>query len=90
MSKASLRVEAYGEVDELNSAVGWARVEGPDADLDAVLNQIQNDLFEVGAELGSTAERKEKSSMPLIEESQVRALERAFAEPGPALVEALI
>ena len=85
VSKASLRVEAYGEVDELNSAIGWARVQVTDADLDALLNQIQNDLFEVGAELGSTAERKKKSAMPLIEESQVETLERAIDryEEGP-------
>ena len=85
VSKASLRVEAYGEVDELNSSVGWARVTVDDAALDALLNQIQNDLFEVGAELGSTAERKQKSAMPLIDEAQVEALERAIDryEEGP-------
>ena len=80
LSKASLRVEAYGEVDELNSSVGWARVAVDDSALDALLNQIQNDLFEVGAELGSTTERKQKSAMPLIDEAQVEALERAIDE----------
>jgi len=85
VSKASLRVEAYGEVDELNSTVGWARVEVSDPDLDAVLNRIQNDLFEVGAELGSTDDRKKKSTMQLIAEAQVEALERAIDkyEEGP-------
>ncbi len=88
VSKASLRVETYGEVDELNSAVGWARLAMENAELDALLNQIQNDLFEVGAELASTPERKEKGSMPLIEESQVGVLERAidqYDEGPPAL-----
>ena len=88
VSKASIRVEAYGEVDELNSAVGWARVAASDPDLDALLNQIQNDLFEVGAGLGSTEDRKQKSAMPLIEEPQVEALERAidkYEEGPPAL-----
>ena len=80
VSKASLRVEAYGEVDELNSTIGWARVSVAASGLDALLNQIQNDLFEVGAELGSTAERKQKSTMPLIEEPQVQALENAIDE----------
>lgn len=85
VSKASLRVEAYGEVDELNSAIGWARMRVSERDLDVLLNQIQNDLFEVGAELGSTAERKQKTAMPLIEESQVETLERAIDryEEGP-------
>ena len=85
ISKAASRVEAYGDVDELNSTIGWTRVEVSDPDLDALLNQIQNDLFEVGAELGSTAERKEKSAMALIDEAQVEVLERAIDryEEGP-------
>lgn len=89
VSKASIRVEAYGEVDELNSGIGWARLSVEDAELDALLNQIQNDLFEVGAELGSTAERKVKSMMPLIEEPQVERLERAIDryEEGPPALE---
>lgn len=89
VSKASLRVGAYGEVDELNSTIGWARVAAQYSDLDPLLNQIQNDLFEVGAELGSTLERKQKSSMPLIAEPQVEALERAidkYEEGPPALM----
>jgi cob(I)alamin adenosyltransferase len=85
VSKASVRVEAYGEVDELNSAIGWARVQVSDTELDALLNQVQNDLFEIGAELGSTEDRKQKSVMPLITEPQVEALERAIDkyEDGP-------
>jgi cob(I)alamin adenosyltransferase len=88
VSKASLRVEAYGEVDELNSVIGWARLSIDDGELDSLLNRIQNDLFEVGAELGSTADRKQKSMMPLIEEPQVERLEKAidhYQEGPPAL-----
>ena len=85
VSKASLRVEAYGQVDELNSTIGWARVAVSDQALDGLLHQIQNDLFEIGAELGSTEERKGKGSMPLIDEGQVEALERMIDryEEGP-------
>ncbi len=92
VSKASLRVSAYGEVDELNSAIGWARVAVSDDDLDALLNRIQNDLFEVGAELGSTANRKEKGGLPLIEEAQVHALERAIDqyEQGPPALQSFV
>jgi cob(I)alamin adenosyltransferase len=56
-----------------------------DSDLDAQLNQNQNDLIEVGAELGTTEDRKQKGTMPLIEEPQVEALERAIDkyEQGP-------
>jgi cob(I)alamin adenosyltransferase len=88
VSKASRRVETYGEIDELNSVVGWVRVQVSDPDLDAVLNQVQNDLFEVGAELGSTEDRKKKSTMPFIAEAQVESLERAidkYEEGPPAL-----
>lgn len=92
VSKASLRVAAYGEVDELNSAIGWARVAVSDADLDALLNRIQNELFEVGAELGSTANRKEKGGLPLIEEAQVQNLERAIDqyEEGPPALQSFV
>lgn len=85
VSKASLRVAAYGEVDELNSMIGWTRVAVSTPELDGLLNKIQNELFEVGAELGSTAERKEKGGVPIIEEPQVDALEKAIDtyEDGP-------
>lgn len=92
VSKASLRVATYGDVDELNSAIGWARIAVSDTDLDALLNQIQNDLFEVGAELGSTAERKEKGGVPLVEEAQVETLERAIDryEEGPPALQSFV
>ncbi len=92
VSKASLRVAAYGDVDELNSAIGWARVAVSNADLDALLNRIQNDLFEVGAELGSTADRKSKGGLPLIAEAQVQSLERAIDkyEEGPPALESFV
>ncbi|MGB5812008.1 MAG: cob(I)yrinic acid a,c-diamide adenosyltransferase [Polyangiales bacterium] len=85
VSKASLRVTAYGEVDELNSTIGWARVAVTDGEVDALLQQIQNELFEVGAELGSTSDRKKKGGLPIIEEPQVEALEHAIDryEEGP-------
>jgi cob(I)alamin adenosyltransferase len=78
VSKASSRVAAYGDVDELNSTLGWSRVATSDPDLDKLLGRIQNELFEVGAELGSTDDRKKKSSIPAIDEPQVEALERAI------------
>lgn len=50
VSKTSLRVEAYGTVDELNSLVGLARTEAVD-EADRILGLIQNDLFDLGADL---------------------------------------
>ena len=55
--KSDARVDAYGEVDELNALVGVARAGRPDADIDAVLGRLQRDLFALGARLADPAER---------------------------------
>ena len=78
VSKASMRVCAYGEVDELNSTVGWARVAVDEPELLSLLHRIQNELFELGSELASTEERKTKGGVPSIDEAQVVALEEAI------------
>ncbi|MFN8108837.1 MAG: cob(I)yrinic acid a,c-diamide adenosyltransferase [Thermoleophilia bacterium] len=49
--KTSVRVEAFGDVDEANSAIGVALAQGVPAPWDAWLAQIQNDLFDLGADL---------------------------------------
>jgi cob(I)alamin adenosyltransferase len=53
--KNAPRVAAYGEVDELNSALGVARAELGDADLCAKLETIQSSLFDLGGELATPA-----------------------------------
>jgi cob(I)alamin adenosyltransferase len=50
VAKQSLRVEAYGSVDEANAAIGLARLHCA-GDEDAMLARIQNDLFDLGADL---------------------------------------
>jgi cob(I)alamin adenosyltransferase len=57
VSKADDRVDAYGEIDELNAWIGFARTTSLDPDLDAALAAIQRDLFAVGAELADPAHR---------------------------------
>jgi cob(I)alamin adenosyltransferase len=47
------RVEAYGAVDELNAALGLARAETLPAEVDELLARIQNELFDLGAELAT-------------------------------------
>ncbi len=62
VSKSSLRVSAFGTVDEANSAVGLARLHTSDKSLqtiDKMLSRIQNDLFDLGADL-CTPDRGEK------------------------------
>ncbi|OCC00765.1 ATP:cob(I)alamin adenosyltransferase [Labrys sp. WJW] len=79
-SKADLRVEAYGTVDEANAVIGLARQYSAreDADIDAMLARIQNDLFDLGADL-CTPEggEKEITWTPLrIVQAQVDRLEQ--------------
>jgi len=50
VSKADARIEAIGDVDETNAAIGWARQHTPKS-LDDLLARIQNDLFDLGADL---------------------------------------
>ena len=57
VSKADPRVDAYGEVDEVNACLGAALAAGVDADITAVLTAIQQDLFAVGARLADPSSR---------------------------------
>jgi cob(I)alamin adenosyltransferase len=57
--KYDLRIAAYGTLDETNSVIGIARLHtGGDAALDAALSRIQNDLFDVGADLTTPGKGK--------------------------------
>jgi cob(I)alamin adenosyltransferase len=57
VSKADARVDAYGEVDELNAWVGFVRALGVPADLDEAIVQIERDLFALGAQLADPADK---------------------------------
>lgn len=56
--KDSPRIEAYGDVDELNAIVGLARSACPEKQIDVLLHDIQNDLFDVGAVLATPDAKK--------------------------------
>jgi cob(I)alamin adenosyltransferase len=76
--KDDLRIEAYGTVDETNAAIGVARAELPEsfAALDQLLAAIQNDLFDLGAELATPDDGRPKGYEPLrVIASQVARLE---------------
>lgn len=81
VSKTDLRVEAYGCVDETNACIGLARVHlaadpDPDPELDAMLGRIQNELFDLGADLAMPAKDDEAEGSKLrILDSQVARLE---------------
>jgi cob(I)alamin adenosyltransferase len=77
VSKADLRVEAYGAVDETNACLGLARAHtGAAGDFDALLARIQNELFDLGADLATPATPDEAAGSKLrILDSQVARLE---------------
>ena len=80
--KFDLRIEAYGTVDETNATIGMARLHtASDAKLDAMLMRIQNDLFDLGADL-CTPDRGEKLDYePLrIIPTQVERIEKEIDE----------
>ena len=85
--KHDLRVEAYGTVDETNSAIGVARVHvSRDAPLDAMLAAIQNDLFDLGADLSTPETDEPPAFEPLrIVEAQVERLEQDIDRLNAAL-----
>ena len=77
MAKYDLRVECYGTLDETNAAIGLARVHTRDTDagLDAMLARIQNDLFDLGAELCYPDESKDARGRLMVSDVQVERLE---------------
>ena len=87
--KYDLRVAAYGTLDELNAALGIARLHtAGDAALDAALSRIQNDLFDAGADLTMPGKGKGPDGARLtVTENQVTWLEseidRLNAELAP-------
>jgi cob(I)alamin adenosyltransferase len=89
--KDDIRIEAYGAIDEANAAIGIARlsIEPEDALVDAMLARIQNDLFDLGAELATPAkegESEERAASRLsIVQSQVDRLEKEIDELNAAL-----
>jgi cob(I)alamin adenosyltransferase len=89
VSKADPRVEAYGEVDELNAWLGLVRSNGPGADVDALLAGIQRDLFALGAVLADPrhkiASRVEKAAIGSEDVARLEAAIDAFENGVPPL-----
>jgi cob(I)alamin adenosyltransferase len=76
VAKYDLRVEAYGTLDETNAAIGLARLhtwETPD--LDEMLARIQNDLFDLGADLCFPDETKDARGRLQLSDTQVTRVE---------------
>lgn len=72
--KDSSRVKAYGDVDEINSTIGVARLYIDHIELDHMLERIQNDLFDLGADL-ATPEMEDDTMSLRIVQNQIDRLE---------------
>ena len=75
VQKDSLRVHAYGTVDECNAALGLVRAAGVGAALDSMLARIQDELFVVGADLASP---DAKTKIDRVDARSVQVLEEAI------------
>jgi len=71
--KDSLRIEAYGTVDELNSVIGVCRSVNTVKEVDSILEEIQNDLFTLGADLATPQSSENK--IQRIQSSDISRLE---------------
>ena len=76
VSKADLRLETYGTADELNSFVGLLRAQQLPKEIDAVLGNIQNKLFNLGACLATEKEKQHFVNDLQLTEEDVAALEK--------------
>lgn len=99
VSKADLRIEAYGTVDELNSHIGLCKDLMEDNNSKQTLQEIQDRLFTVGAELAVDPDKNTKMKIPDINESDCIFLEneidrmeevlqpmKSFILPGGAVI----
>ena len=80
VQKDDERVEAYGTVDETNSALGMARAASSSPELGAWLEELQTDLFSLGAELGCAPGKTESLGVPRIDSNRVERLEHLIDE----------
>ena len=87
VKKHDLRVEAYGTVDETNACVGLVRLHTSDNE-DSILNRIQDDLFDLGADLCTPGEDFSDTSSALrITQPQIDRLESEIDEMNANLAD---
>jgi cob(I)alamin adenosyltransferase len=84
IKKQDLRVAAFGTVDEANAAIGLARLSA-EGEVDAMLARIQNDLFDLGADLSTPEGGKRGAAALRIQASQVARLEQEIDKVNAGL-----
>lgn len=77
VGKEDSRVEAYGQVDELNSVLGMARAEGLGT-MDALAQTLQDQLFTIGALLATPRDSKAAAHVPHVREEWITDMEKAI------------
>ncbi len=85
IAKSSLRVNAYGTVDELNSVLGMVRCEELPEGLSEKILQLQNELFDLGCELATPAESEMTAKIPNVRQFQIDLLENWLKETNQQL-----
>ena len=76
ISKDSSRVVAYGNVDELNSVLGLVRAVSKDQEITSLLDELQRELFTVGADLASPS--RDDREVPRITKDMISSMERTI------------
>jgi cob(I)alamin adenosyltransferase len=76
--KDALRIEAYGTVDELNSVLGIVRADNKNEQIDTILSGVQNELFELGADLATPRSGANTKQIKRIEEKHSQHLEESI------------
>lgn len=76
VSKADLRIEAYGTVDELNTHVGLLRDFIEEDEVKRILSEIQDRLFTIGSELAADPDKDKKAPVPDLFETDIELLEK--------------
>jgi cob(I)alamin adenosyltransferase len=84
VKKHAARVDAYGTVDEANAAIGLVRLHA-DSEAEAMLGRIQNDLFDLGADLCTPEDGRRGSGALRIAAAQVERLEQEIDRMNAAL-----
>ena len=75
VAKDSLRVQAYGSVDEANAALGLVRAQSSDGGVNEDLAYLQNALFDLGADLATPLEARQRAGLEPIDEADIARLE---------------
>ena len=78
--KDALRIEAYGTIDELNSILGIVRSDNRDPEIERILMQIQNQLFDLGADLATPRS---------VEQKTIKRIEARDSQPLEKMIDAL-